>query len=82
MDGRCVGRHQGVELAKTIGDRTPVVIRTLLWKSRGNPAAWDPPNVLDVAGYPQNDRNNRTGYDGHHMGHDTEIEAHLRTNHR
>jgi hypothetical protein len=24
MDGCCVGRHQGVELAKAAGDRTPI----------------------------------------------------------
>ena len=36
---------------------------------------------LGVAGYAQNHRNDLIGYGSNHMGHDAEIEAHLRANH-
>ena len=40
------------------------------------------PELLGVAGYSQNDRNNLIGYGSNHMRYDAEIEAHLRTDHR
>ena len=37
--------------------------------------------LLGVAGYPQNNRNNLIGYGSNHMRYDAEIEAHLCTDH-
>jgi hypothetical protein len=41
-----------------------------------------PAAALAVAGYPQDDRDDRIGHRSNRLGYDVETEAHLRVNHR